>query len=33
MILEEAMKNSLSLTEDEAFRLWKILQIQLKNIK
>ncbi|MGD1820839.1 MAG: glycerate kinase [Pleomorphochaeta sp.] len=33
MILEEAMKNSLNLTEDEAFRLWKILQIQLKNIK
>jgi glycerate kinase len=33
MPLEEAMKNSLSLTEDEAFRLWKILQIQLKNIK
>ncbi len=33
MILEEAMKNSLTLTEDESFRLWKILQIQLKNIK
>ena len=33
MPLEDAMKNSLCLTEDEAFRLWKILQIQLKNIK
>lgn len=32
MPLEEAMKNSLILTEEEAFRLWKILQIQLKNI-
>ncbi len=32
MPLEEAMKNSLALTEDEAFRIWKILQIQLKNI-
>ncbi len=32
MPLEEAMKNSLILTEEESFRLWKILQIQLKNI-
>lgn len=32
MPLAEAMKNSLELSEDEAFRLWKILQIQLKNI-
>lgn len=32
MPLEEAMKHSLELSEDEAFRLWKILQIQLKNI-
>ncbi len=31
MPLEEAMKHSLELTEDEAFRLWKILQIQLKH--
>lgn len=32
MPLDEAMKHSLELSEDEAFRLWKILQIQLKNI-
>jgi glycerate kinase len=32
MPLEEAMKNSLALSEDEAFRMWKLLQIQLTNI-
>ena len=32
MPLEVAMKNSLKLSEEAAFRLWKILQIQLKNI-
>ena len=32
MPLEVAMKNSLKLSEEAAFRLWKVLQIQLKNI-
>lgn len=32
MPLEVAMKNSLKLSEEAAFRLWKVLQIKLKNI-